>query len=132
MSPRRAFDRYMVQIGMGTNPKLAPLTDSEFRAHVVGVLAIAASAPFRGCLLVGDSRADARHIALTAGVTERVAKSAVTKLCNVGVLFEDPEFGCLRVHDWDEINPQPKADPTAAERQQRWRDRHAKRNGVTA
>ncbi len=34
---RRAFDRYMLVIGLGTHPKLADLTDGEFRAHVVGV-----------------------------------------------------------------------------------------------
>lgn len=136
MSPRRAFDRYMVQIGMGTNPKLASLTDAEFRAHVVGVLAIAAAAPFRGCLLVGDHPANAKQVALAAGVTERVARSCVLKLCSIGVLYEDAEMECLRVHDWEDINPAPKADPTGAERQKRWRDRHAsrnsKRNGVTA
>lgn len=130
---RRAFDRYMVQIGMGTNAKLGELTDSEFRAHVVGVLAIAAASPYRGCLIVGSLRATPKHIALAAGVTERVARSAVTKLCEAGVLFEDLDLGCLRVHDWDEINPAPKVDRTAAERQRRWRERNAARNGsVTA
>jgi hypothetical protein len=129
--PPRKFDRYMVQIGMGTNPKLAPLTDSEFRAHAVGVLAIAAAAPYRGCLMVGAMRADAKHVALAAGVTERVAKTAMAKLCQAGVLSEDLELGCLRVHDWDDINPSPREDKTAADRQRRWRERNGTRNGVT-
>ena len=45
------------------------------------------------------------------------------KLREVGVLVEDPEFDCERVHDWDEYNPAPKRDTTAAERQRRRRDK---------
>lgn len=137
VSPRRGFDRYMIQIGMGTNPKLADLSDAEFRAHIVGVLAIAAASPFRGALLVGDHPAEAKQIAITAGVPVKAVRSAVNKLCALGVLYEDDDLGCLRVHDWDEINPEPKSDPTNAERQQRYRDRqtalrNGSRNGLNA
>lgn len=123
---KRPFDRYMVQHGMGTNPKLADLNDSEFRAHVVGVLCVASTAAFRGCLMVGDVPATARHVALAAGVSERVAASAMKKLVAVGILRPDDELGCLRVHDWDDLNPSPKTDNTAAERQRRYRERHAR------
>ena len=120
---RRPFNRYMVEIGMGTNAKLADLNDSEFRAHVVGVLSVAASSPVRGCLLVGQLPAKASHIARAAGVSPKVAASAMAKLEELGVLEADPEHGCLRVHDWDDYNPPPKADKTAAERKRRQRER---------
>jgi hypothetical protein len=81
--------------------------------------------------MVGAMRADAKHVALAAGVTERVAKTAMAKLCQAGVLSEDLELGCLRVHDWDDINPSPREDKTAADRQRRWRERNGTRNGVT-
>jgi hypothetical protein len=117
----------MVQAGMGSHPKFARLTDSEFRAHVVGVLSVAAIAPIRGCLLVGELEAEPADIARAAGVTVRVATSTVGKLQALGVLYRDAELGCLRVHDWDDINPKPRTDRTNAERQQKFRDRH--RNG---
>lgn len=126
MSPRK-FDRYMVHVAMGSHPKLGGLTDSEYRAHISGVLAIAAVAPIRGCLLVGDINAEPAHIAKTAGVTPRAAKSALAKLTELGVLYRDEELGCLRVHDWADINPEPKKDATSAERQRRLRER--RRNG---
>lgn len=116
MSPRK-FSRYMVEIGMGTNPKLARLTDSEFRAHVVGVLAVAAMATPRGCLLVGKLPAEPVDIAAAAGVPEKVAASALRKLEQVGILEPDETLKCLRIHDWDDINPSP-----GAERTRRWRD----------
>jgi hypothetical protein len=106
MTPR-GYDRYMVKIGIGTHPKFARLTDAEFRAHVVGVLAVAASATERGCLMVGHLPAEPIDIAATAGVTEKAARSAMAKLEAVGVLQRDDEHGCLRVHDWHEINPPP-------------------------
>lgn len=122
MSPR-IFDRYMVQLGLGRNRKLVTLTDSEFRAHVAGVLAIAAQADPRGYLLVGADEATAAEIANEAGgkVTARVAASAVAKLKDKGVLEWDADAGAWYVHDWDEINPEPRPDPTAAERQRRHR-----------
>jgi len=122
---RRSFDRYMVQVGMGSHPKFARLSDSEFRAHVVGVLSVAAIAPIRGCLLVGELEAEPADIARAAGVTVRVASSAVSKLQALGVLYRDDELGCLRVHDWDDINPEPRVDATAAERQRRLRERRS-------
>lgn len=122
---RRSFDRYMVQVGMGSHPKFARLTDSEFRAHIVGVLSVAALAPIRGCLLVGELEAEPADIARAAGVTVRVAISAVVKLQALGVLYRDVELGCLRVHDWSDINPEPRVDATNAERQRRLRARRS-------
>jgi hypothetical protein len=119
----REFDRFMVHVDVGTDEKLAGLTDAERLCHVVGVLAIAAKSPIRGCLLVGDSEAQPRHVAKRADVSERVARSTLAKLQEVGVLVRDDELGCWRVHNWSKFNPAPKKDNTAAERQRRRRDR---------
>lgn len=124
---RRAFDCYLVQVGMGTHPKLARLSDAEFRAHVVGVLAVAAMSPIRGRLLVGDLNAEAVDIARAAGVSKRVAQSAMRKLEALGILELDSELGCLFVHDWSDLNPEPRRDSTNADRQKRLRER--RRNG---
>lgn len=129
MSPRK-FDKYFVVLGAGTNGKFARLTDSEFRAHVVGVLAIAATASVRGCLLVGDLEAEACDVAKIAGVKEKDAQTSLAKLKAVGVLTRDDGLDCWRVHDWDEVNPAPKADNTAAARQQRRRDKVAAEQGA--
>jgi hypothetical protein len=120
---RRAFDRYMVALGMGTHPKLARLTDTERCAHVFGVLAIAAMAPIRGCLIVGELPAEAADVAVAAGVPVKAAQSAIAKLRDIGILQHDAEHDCLRVHDWDDYNPEPKTDRTHAERQRRYRER---------
>jgi hypothetical protein len=131
MSPRK-FDRYMVHVGMGTHAKLAALTDNEYRAHISGVLAIAAEAPVRGYLIVGEQPAEPVHIARVAGVTEKVAAAAVEKLKAVGILTFDVELEAWEVHDWLDHNPDPKRDVTAAERAKRYRERkrHASANGA--
>jgi hypothetical protein len=129
---RRAFTRFMLDVEIGHNLKLIGLTDSEWRAHVAGVLPIAAKSPIRGRLLIGDLPAGPEHVAHQAGVKVTAARRALTKLREVGVLVRDEEFGCERVHDWDEWNPAPKSDTTAAERQQRRRDKLRAERDVTA
>lgn len=122
MSPRRAFDRFMVGLEVGTNVKLRQLTDSEFRCFIAGVLPIAAKAPHRGCLLIGDQAADAADIAHQAGVKRAaVAAAMLDKLRAKGVVYRDDALGCERVHDFDDWNPAPKQDRTAAERMRRAR-----------
>jgi hypothetical protein len=121
------FDRFMVHVDIGSDEKLIGLTESERLCHIAGVLAIAAKAPVRGCLIVGDTEAEAKHIAYRAGVSIRVAKSTLLKLSDVGVLFRDEGLGCYRVHNWEVFNPPPKHDKTAAERAKRYRDRRASR-----
>lgn len=130
------YDRFMVHVDIGTEEKLARLTDAERLCHIAGVLAIAAKAPIRGRLLVGDQEAEAREIARRASVSERVARSTVKKLVEVGVLVRDDDLDCWRVHNWENFNPEPKQDATNAERQRRYRERrnaarNAQRNGVT-
>lgn len=132
MSPRQ-FDRYMLDVEAGRNLKLSRLDDSERCAFFLGILAIAAKSPIRGRLLIGDIHAEPRDVSLQASVKERSAKSAMEKLRTIGVLLADEEYGCERVHDFEEWNPPPKTDATAAERQARRRARladHAESNGT--
>lgn len=127
---QRKFDRYMLVIGVGRNRKLVPLTDSEFRAHVAGVLALAAQAPIRGYFLIGEEEPTPEEVANEAGgkVTPKVAQSAIAKLKKRGVLEFDDDMGAWFVHDWWDVNPAPRKDETNAERQQRFRDRHGAGN----
>jgi len=127
----KPFDKYMLHVDVGTDEKFAHLSEVERLAHVVGVLAVAAKSPVRGVLLVGDMPATAAHVARRAGVSERVAASAIRKLREVGVLVHDEELGALRVLHWDRYNPAPKRDATAAERQRRRRERVARERDVT-
>lgn len=120
---RRGFDRFMIDLEIGRNLKLRPLTDGEWRAFVAGVLPIAAKSPIRGCLLIGDRRAEPDDVAAQAGVKLPAARSALRKLRQVSIVFHDNEFDCDRVHDFEDWNPAPKKDATAAERQARRRSR---------
>jgi hypothetical protein len=113
------FDRFMVHVDIGTDEKLARLTDAERLCHIAGVLAIAAKSPVRGRLLVGEHRAGPVEVARRAGVSTRVAKSTIDKLAAVGILVHDDEYDCWRVHHWERFNPEPRNDPTNAERQAR-------------
>lgn len=122
MSPK-AFDRFMVAVEISSNAKVGRMTDAEFRCMVTGVWALTAKSPIRGCLLVGDLEVELDDVARQARCTPAVAKRTMAKMRQLGMLERDEEFGCERVHDWDEINPPPKTDNTAAERQQRRRDR---------
>jgi hypothetical protein len=134
MSPREKFDRYMVALGAARHVKFRRLTIPERHAFFLGALSIAAQAPIRGCLLVGDLQAEPADVAAEADVPEKVAAAMLDKLRQVGVIYTDEELGCERVHDFGEWNPEPKSDVTNADRQRRYRQRrNAERNGaVTA
>jgi hypothetical protein len=58
-----------------------------------------------------------------ADVTVAEARKAIEVGRALGMLYRDEENDCERVHDWDAVNPAPKQDKTAAERQARRRDR---------
>lgn len=149
MSPR-AFSRFMIEVELGGNPKIARFTDAEFGCLIKGVWALAAKSSIRGRLLVHDQIASDQDVAHQARCSLRVAARTLAKMWDLGMIEDDPEYGCARVHDWEEINPAPKTDSTAAERQARRRaklaverdadrdvtpasrrDSHAKRHGVT-
>jgi hypothetical protein len=113
----------MVHVNVGTDEKLATLTDSEFRCHVAGVLAIAAKSPVRGRLLVGEAAAEAVHIARSAAVSKAVVYSCLAKLKDAGVLVYDEGLSCWAVHDFEGMDSASKPDRTGAERARRYRDR---------
>lgn len=122
MSPRKYFDRFMVDVEIGRNLKVARLSPAERWVFVAGVLPIAAKSDVRGALMVGQLPADERDVARQADVPLSMARSAMKKLRELHVLTREgsgPEW----VHDFDEYNPPPKRDTTAAERQQRLRDK---------
>lgn len=117
------FDRLMVMVEIASNAKVGRLSDSEFRCMVTGVWALAAKAPIRGCLLVGDLEAEPDDVARQGRCTLAVAKRTMAKMRELGMIEHDADLDCERIHDWDEINPPPKTDNTAAERQARRRAR---------
>lgn len=128
VSPARKFNRFMVTVDASARPKVKRLkrAGKEVRwAWFHGVLPIAAEAPMRGFFMVGDLPADESDVAEVADVTIVEARKALETGRSLGMLYLDDEVGFERVHDWDEINPAPKVDATAAERARRYRERHA-------
>ena len=123
MSPRK-FDRFMVDVHIASHPKLSRLNVPERWCFVGGILSLAALAPVRGRLLIGNHRAEPEDVAAHARVSVGVARATMDKLRAVGMLVPDDELDCEAVHDFEEWNPPPKNDPTNADRQHRYRDRH--------
>jgi len=124
----------MLDVDIGTNRKIRRLTPSERWCHIAGVLSVAAKAPIRGRLLIGQQEPELRDYAEQAGVSVAVAKSTMAKLRDLAVVLPDEEHGCEMIHDWSDCNPDPKHDPTAPERMKRYRERRNNRNengGVT-
>lgn len=121
---RRAYDRLMIATKIGTNRKIRRLRPEQRWAHVAGVLALAAESPIPGHLLIADGvRVVASDVAEHAGVSDVTATKTLDALRELGVIKYDAEAECEYVHDWDEWNPAPKHDPTAAERMKRYRER---------
>jgi len=119
----------MLEVELGGNPKIGRFTDSEFRCLVCGVWPLAAKSPVRGRLLVAGHPVDAADVAHQARCSLTVARRTLEKMRALDMLDADEEYGCERVHDWDQVNPAPKEDPTNAERQARYRERrNAERN----
>jgi hypothetical protein len=106
------YDCFMVHVHSGTNGKLGRLTDAEYRCHVGGVLAIAAMSPYRGALLIAEGvKADERDVARLSGKSVPAARSAMSKLRELGILEADDD-GVEWVHDWDVYNPPPAFSET--------------------
>jgi hypothetical protein len=131
--PRQTFDRVMIDVGIGRHVKLRHLSDAERWCFVAGVLPIAADAPVRGFLLVGNEPATPEAVAFVAGSRASVARSSLSKLRAASVLIPNSDLGCEEVHDFEEWNPPPRRDKTAADRARRYRERRAQqqRHGVT-
>lgn len=132
MAPKR-FDRFMVAVELASNSKVARLDDREFRCLLQGVWPLAAKSRPRGFLAVASQPATAADVANQARCPRRVAERTLEKMRSLNMLERDEATGLEHVHDWEEINPDPKADRTAADRQRRFRERHnGDSNGVTS
>lgn len=128
----REFDRFMIVNEIAANPKVARLTDAEFRCLIQGVWPLASKSRPRGYLLVGSHPADERDIANQARCSIQTARRTMAKLRELEMVVRDEDLGVERCHDWDEINPAPKIDATNAERQRRYKQRLVTlRNGVS-
>lgn len=124
----RAFDRFMVDIELGSNPKIGRLNDREFRCLICGVWPLAAKASPRGYLAVAGQPATEADVAHQGRCSRTIAKVTLARLRELGMVELDDERGLEFCHDWTTLNPEPRPDRTNAERQQRYRER---RNGVT-
>jgi hypothetical protein len=111
---RRKFDRFMVDVELGSNAKVGRFTDAEFRCLVTGVWALAAKADPRGSLIVAGAPATAPDVARQARCSVKIAQATLKRMRNLGMLDGD-----AKVHDWDELNPSP-----GAERSRRWRHKN--------
>lgn len=119
----RDFDCFLLHTRAGTHKKLRRFSDSEWRCWVGGVLALAAESPVRGRLLIAEGvAATTDDIAGQAGVTRNVTEATLEKARALRMLLEDGEPGEV-IHDFDEWNPRPRRDRTAAERMRRHRAR---------
>lgn len=128
----RTFDRFMVDVGIGTNRKVRRLPVAERWVYVAGILSLAAQSPMRGALLIADGEpATADDIAAQATVPVKHAHDTLQSLHRLGMLDEDTD-GVLWVHDWDKINPEPKpSDSPAATRERKRRQREERRNSLS-
>ena len=127
MSRRDRFDRFMADVRNGTNFKLAPLSHAHYRAFFSAVVPIAALSKVRGAFMVNGEPATAEHMRLMAPtLTLAECKAALNVFRESGMLEYDPELGGEWVHDFEDWNPQPKMDATAAERQRKHRDKQRK------
>jgi hypothetical protein len=132
VSPR-GFDHIMLDHEAGRNLKLASFTAAEKCAWVFGVLPIAGKARMRGAFMVGNAPATAAHVAAQSGETKKTAASLISKMRSLGMLEHDPDIDAEWVHDFQDHNPAPKKDTTAAERARRYRENQKARHGnVTA
>lgn len=121
MAPH-GFDRFMVSIHLGSNPKVGRFTDREFRCLVTGVWTLAAESKPRGYLAIAGAAATADDVARRAHCSRATAHVTLLRMRSLGMLETD-ETGLEHVHDWEVLNPAPKVDRTAAERQRRRRAR---------
>jgi hypothetical protein len=131
VSPRKDFDRFMVAVELASNPKIARLSDAEFRCLLTGVWPLAAKARPRGSLRVHQSPAEAADVAHQARSSLAVAKRTLDKLRALGMVERDDALGCETVHDWDKINPSPKASDSPESRRKRQQKSRAKKDTVT-
>jgi hypothetical protein len=122
----------MVAVEIGSNLKVARLSDRQFRVLITGVWALAAKATPRGFLAVAGAAADERDVAHLARCTPAVALSTLTRMRALGMLEFDPESGLEYCHDWHLLNPDPAPSDTPEARRERkrvQRERESSQNG---
>jgi hypothetical protein len=127
----KGFDHVMVHHNAGRNLKVRSFTTAEACAWVFGVLPIGGMARMRGAFMVGARPATARDVAEQSGQSMRTCTNLLQKMRDMGMLEHDPEIGAEWIHDFEEHNPEPKKDPTAAKRARDYRARQKQRHGVT-
>src|SRR5207244_8772514 len=99
-------------------------------AYVAGVRSLAAQSPIRGALLLTDQEhVTDQDIADEARISPRDAAAAMAKFRELGMLEAD-DHGVEWVHDWDQINPDPKpSDLPESTRQRKRAQRERQREG---
>jgi hypothetical protein len=125
----RQFDRYMVQIGIGTNRKLRRIPVAQRWAYVAGVLSLAAQSPMRGALLIADGEpVTDTDLAEEATIPVKDARAALASFRRLGMLEKDDQ-GVEWVHDWDSLNRDPKPSDSPEETRERKRRQRARERG---
>jgi hypothetical protein len=131
----KGYDLFLVYTKLGTDRKFRRLTHGEKWCAVFGVWATAAESPIRGYLLIAsDEPATEDDYAAQAGVTVAIARSTVKKMRELGLLEFDEEMAVEHVHDWHDVQKDPKPSETREawrDRKRRSREGHAGHRGVT-
>lgn len=99
--------------GFASHPKLAQLSDKEFRVWCRTLCF---------CARYQDPSVDAVALNEIPGLT----KAMIAKFADLGLL--DGSAQHREIHDWSSYQPK---DATGAERQARWRARNGSSNGVS-
>jgi hypothetical protein len=130
---RRPFDRFMVDVELGSNPKLGRFTDAQFRCLISGVWALAAKSEPRGSLVVAGQPATERDVAYQARCSLAVARSTLARMRELRMLVASEE-GFESCRDWHDYNPDPAPSATReawAERKRTERAKRARKRDVT-
>lgn len=130
------YDFFLVYTKLGTDRKLRRFNAAEKWCVVHGVWATAAESPTRGYLLIaGNEAATEEDFAAQAGVSVAVARATVKRMRELGMLEMDAEMGVEHVHDWHDVQKDPKPSETREawrDRKRRSREGHAGHKGVTS
>lgn len=116
----RGYEYFLVYTKLGADRKFRRLTAAEKWCAVFGVWATAAESPVRGYLLIAENeQATESDYAKQADVSLAVAKSTVRKMRKMGMLERDEEMGVEHIHDWHDV----QKDPKPSESKEAWRER---------
>jgi hypothetical protein len=118
---KRPFDRFMIDVELGSNAKIARFSPPQFRCLILGVWTLAAKAEPRGYLVVAGMPATDTDVAHQARCSVAIARSTLQLMRALGML-EAGEDGRERCHDWLDYNP----DPAASDTRDAWRERKRK------